>query len=108
MAPLAPRQGWRSKRSSGVMRISTLAKPAPSAMSVPERSGRNLPVNIDGMLGCVLTELGFTPVEMPGVAAISFMPGIVAHCVEEVTSPPTLRVADGLYTGEPTRHLNTI
>jgi citryl-CoA lyase len=72
------------------------------------RSGRDLPVNIDGMLGCVLTELGFAPVEMPGIAAISFMPGIVAHCVEEITSPPTLRVADGLYTGQPTRHVNAI
>jgi citryl-CoA lyase len=70
------------------------------------RTGRSLPVNIDGMLGCVLTELGFRPVEMPGIAAISFMPGVVAHCVEEVTAPPTLRVGYPTYTGRPKRHLN--
>ena len=69
------------------------------------RTGRSFPVNIDGMLGCVLAELGFHPFEMPGVAAISFMPGIIAHCVEEVLSPPTLRVADAAYTGQPQRSL---
>jgi citryl-CoA lyase len=70
------------------------------------RIGRNFPVNIDGMLGCVLSELGFHPMEMPGIAAMSFMPGIIAHSVEEVLAPPTLRVADGTYTGHRTRQLN--
>lgn len=69
------------------------------------RTGRSLPVNIDGMLGCVLSELGFRPLEMPGIAAISFMPGIIAHCVEEILAPPTLRVADGTFTGNEPRHL---
>jgi citrate synthase len=70
------------------------------------RIGRDFPVNIDGMLGCVLSELGFHPIEMPGVAAMSFMPGIIAHCVEEVLAPPTLRIADGAYTGPAARSLN--
>jgi citryl-CoA lyase len=70
------------------------------------RTGRDLPINIDGMLGCVLSELGFTPLEMPGIAAISFMPGIVAHSVEELVAPPTLRVADGAYTGRSLRRLD--
>ncbi|HEY1622853.1 MAG TPA: citrate/2-methylcitrate synthase [Streptosporangiaceae bacterium] len=67
---------------------------------------RKLPVNIDGMLGCVLSELGFRSVEMPGIAAISFLPGVIAHCVEEITSPPTLRIAEGEYVGPPPRHLD--
>jgi citrate synthase len=70
------------------------------------RIGRDLPVNIDGMLGCVLSELGFHPLEMPGIAALSFMPGIIAHCVEEILAPPTLRVAEGTYVGPPPRPLN--
>jgi citryl-CoA lyase len=70
------------------------------------RIGREFPINIDGMLGCVLSELGFRPLEMPGIAAISFMPGIIAHCVEELLSPPTLRVADGSYVGPAQRALN--
>jgi citryl-CoA lyase len=70
------------------------------------RIGRDFPVNIDGMLGCVLTELDFHPLEMPGIAAMSFMPGIIAHCVEELLAPPTLRVADGTYVGPQARALN--
>lgn len=70
------------------------------------RIGRSFPVNVDGMLGCVLSELGFRPLEMPGIAAISFMPGIIAHCVEEILAPPTLRIADGTYIGPHTRSLN--
>jgi citryl-CoA lyase len=69
-------------------------------------TNRSLPVNIDGMLGCVLRELGFNPLEMPGIAAISFMPGVVAHSVEEVTAPPTLRVGYPTYTGPNERHVN--
>jgi citrate synthase len=70
------------------------------------RIGRDFPVNIDGMLGCVLSELGFHPLEMPGIAAMSFMPGMIAHCVEEVLAPPTLRIADGTYTGQVARSLD--
>ena len=66
----------------------------------------SLPTNIDGMLGCVLTDLGFRPAEMPGIAALSFMPGIIAHCVEEATEPPRLRIEWGSYTGSPDRSLD--
>jgi citrate synthase len=63
------------------------------------KTGRQLPINIDGMLACVMTELGFAPLEMPGVAAISFMPGLIAHAVEEIDSGRKLRVVEGAYTG---------
>ena len=69
-----------------------------------ETSGKNFPINIDGMMGCVLTELGFQPKEMAGVAAISFMPGIIAHAVEE-TQKIKLRVVMGGYTGKEKREL---
>ncbi len=65
--------------------------------------GRSLPVNVDGMLGCVLHELGFAPMEMPGLAAISFLPGLIAHAMEEAAGPLSLRIADGEYTGVPAR-----
>jgi citryl-CoA lyase len=70
-----------------------------------EQSRRRLPVNIDGMLSCVMMELGFTPLEMPGIAAISFMPGIVAHAVEEINSGLKLRVVEGSYEGAPAREV---
>ncbi|MDY6880773.1 MAG: citryl-CoA lyase [Desulfatiglans sp.] len=69
-----------------------------------EMTGKNFPINIDGMMGCVLSELGFAPKEMAGVAALSFMPGMIAHAVEESESIK-LRVADCTYTGEPERKI---
>jgi citryl-CoA lyase len=68
-------------------------------------TGRNLPINIDGMLGCVLSELGFTPLVMPGIAAISFMPGLIAHAAEEIEQGLKLRVEEGTYTGPAPREL---
>ncbi|MBW1819250.1 MAG: citryl-CoA lyase [Deltaproteobacteria bacterium] len=65
---------------------------------------RQLPINIDGAMGCVLSELGFAPREMAGIAALSFMPGIIAHATEE-TESIKMRVAECKYTGAPERHI---
>lgn len=67
-------------------------------------TGKSLPINIDGMMGCVLSELGFAPKEMAGIAALSFMPGIIAHTIEE-SRTIKLRVAESKYTGVPERRL---
>ena len=69
-----------------------------------EMTGKDFPINIDGMMGCVLSELGFLPKEMAGVAALSFMPGMIAHAVEE-SETVKLRVAACEYTGVPERGL---
>ena len=65
---------------------------------------KNIPINIDGMMGTVLTELGFKPKEMAGIAAISFMPGLIAHTVEE-SELGGMKIALGDYTGVPERKL---
>lgn len=67
--------------------------------------GKGLPINIDGMMGCVLSELGFDPKEMAGVAALSFMPGIIAHSVEE-SRVNKMRAVNYTYTGPPERKLS--
>jgi citrate synthase len=72
-------------------------------------SGKALPINVDGMLACVLSDLGFTPLEMAGVAATAAMPGIVAHVIEEIESGVPLRIVpDELgsrYVGPAERHI---
>ncbi len=70
-----------------------------------KRTGKELPINIDGMMGCVLTEMGFDPKEMAGIAALSYMPGIIAHAVEETREMVRLRAVDGEYRGVPSRKL---
>ncbi len=69
-----------------------------------EMTGKEFPINIDGMMGCVLSQMGFSPKEMAGVAALSFMPGMIAHAVEESESIK-LRIAECEYTGVPERKL---
>lgn len=72
-------------------------------------TGKNLPINIDGMMACVLNEMGFDPLEMAGIAAISFMCGIIAHVVEEIKEGVPLRIIPENYGtpyfGPPKRHL---
>lgn len=78
--------------------------------SFVDQTGKHLPINIDGMLACVLADLGFTPLEMAGVAATAAMPGIVAQVIEEITSGVPLRIVpDALgstYTGPDERHID--
>jgi len=49
--------------------------------------------------------MGFEPKEMAGIGALSYMPGIIAHAVEETRERVRLRAADGEYTGKPRREL---
>jgi citrate synthase len=73
------------------------------------KTGKSLPINIDGMLACVLSELGFTPLEMAGIAATAAMPGIVAHVIEEIERGVPLRIVPdehgSHYVGPPERHI---
>lgn len=74
-----------------------------------EMTGKQLPINIDGMMAAVMTELGFDPLEMAGIGALSVLPGVIAHVVEEIREGVPLRVIpDALgstYIGEPERPL---
>jgi citrate synthase len=73
-----------------------------------ERTGKNLPINIDGMMGPILRELGFTATEMPGIAAVGVMPGIIAMVAEEIARGVPLRIVPdpvSRYDGPAERHL---
>lgn len=74
-----------------------------------ELTGKHLPINIDGMMAAVMTELGFDPLEMAGIGALAVLPGVIAHVVEEIREGVPLRVIPdalgSVYIGEPERHL---
>ncbi len=57
-----------------------------------KKTKKKLPINVDGMMACVLADMGFNPIEMAGVAAISFMPGIIAHVTEETLHGMPVRI----------------
>lgn len=67
---------------------------------------RALPLNVDGAMARVLTELGFRPVQMHAVSLISFLPGIAAHVIEEIEDGTPFRMLGAdreVYTGPPRR-----
>jgi citrate synthase len=70
---------------------------------------RPLPMNLAGAIACLLTELGFDPLEMSGIAVIGYLPALIAHTVEEIKEGVPLRIIpDSLgakYVGPEERHL---
>jgi citryl-CoA lyase len=46
----------------------------------------DLVLNDVGMLAAIMTQMGFTPPEMTGLALLSTVPGLVAHISEELQS----------------------
>ncbi|RME48657.1 MAG: citryl-CoA lyase [Chloroflexi bacterium] len=73
-----------------------------------EVTGRDLPLNVDGRMACIMTEMGFDPRQMTGIACLSFIPGIIADVFDEITEGRRLRtVPDPVfsYVGESRRSL---
>jgi citryl-CoA lyase len=95
----------RVLRTSGLWGTSARLYAAVHATFV-RATGKPLVINVDGMLGVALTELGFDPVEMGGIAALSMLPGIIANVVHELKAGVRIRtVEDMVYTGPRKRHL---
>lgn len=54
-------------------------------------SSKNLPLNIDGAMGAILSDMGFDPAMMKGIFITARVPGLVAHIYEEMTNDNGLR-----------------
>lgn len=59
-----------------------------------ERSGKTLPINVDGAIGAILADLGFPYEVMNGVFMIARVPGLVAHVGEEQARMKPMRRID--------------
>lgn len=72
------------------------------------RAGKDLPINVDGAMACLLCELGF-PAALGNVFfLIGRLPGLAAHAFEEVTTQKPMRRIDSTacrYDGPPERPL---
>lgn len=65
-------------------------------------------INVDGMLGAIMSEMGFRPMQMAAVALLAVLPGIMAHVIEEIEEGKPLRIVrdeDNDYLGHPERPL---
>lgn len=59
-----------------------------------KRTGKKLPLNIDGAQAALLLELGFDPKLAKGIFIIGRVPGLVAHVFEEQTQEKPYRRLD--------------
>jgi citrate synthase len=71
--------------------------------------GKRLPINVDGALAAILSQLGFPPEMMNGMFMIARTPGLIAHVFEEKTRMPPMRRIDPVahtYDGPQARKLD--
>ena len=68
----------------------------------PEVRGFSLPINVDGVIGAVVADLGLEPVAAKALFILGRVAGLTAHYFEEtLTQPPMRRVnfAQAKYRG---------
>ena len=56
------------------------------------RKGRHIPMNLAGALGALLADLGFDPLVIGGLGALSYSMALLAHISEEVREGVPLRI----------------
>lgn len=54
---------------------------------LPEALGRNLPININGVIPAILLDIGFPIEALKGVAILARTAGLIAHLQEEANRP---------------------
>jgi citrate synthase len=76
---------------------------------VAQRKGRRIPINLAGAIGALLADLGFDPLAIGGLGALSYGMALLAHIVEEIREGVPLRIIPrelgALYAGPGERHL---
>ncbi len=74
-----------------------------------QTKGRTIPINLAGALGAVLADLGFDPLVIGGLGALSYGMALLAHVTEEIRDGVPLRIIpDALgarYDGPDERHI---
>jgi len=71
-----------------------------------QKSGRKLPINVDGAIAAVISDMGFDWRMGKGFFMISRLPGLIAHAYEEKTTQRPMRRLGNTnyeYTGPPKR-----
>lgn len=66
----------------------------------------NIPINIDGCLACLGSDLGLSAQQTVAIALLAVLPGLMAHVIEEIEEGAPLRfITDGAYVGDDYRPL---
>jgi citryl-CoA lyase len=76
--------------------------------ALAEKTGKQLPINVDGAIAAVISDMGFDWRLGKGFFIISRMPGLLAHAYEEMTREKPMRKLGPLpfeYDGPPEREI---
>ncbi len=71
-----------------------------------EVRGLSLPINVDGVIGAVVADMGLNPKVAKALFIFGRIMGLAAHYFEEVTTQPPMRTiifGEGVYRGVPDR-----
>ncbi|MHA2203576.1 MAG: citrate/2-methylcitrate synthase [Candidatus Hodarchaeales archaeon] len=72
--------------------------------------GINLPINVDGVIGAIIADMGLDPTLAKAVFIYGRIAGLSAHYFEEIASQPQMRrinFSEAVYKGEKTRKIIT-
>jgi citryl-CoA lyase len=65
----------------------------------------DFPINVDGLIGAILAEMDYDPLEIQALMPLTMIPGLIAHVVEEIREGSPLRIVpDTTYIGVKERH----
>jgi succinyl-CoA synthetase alpha subunit len=96
---------WRLAEANGSAGACVaLSKVAEEALK--EVRGLSLPINVDGVIGAIVADMGFDPKLAKALFVFGRLMGLSAHFFEETsTQPPmrTIRFAEAVYGGVPDR-----
>jgi citrate synthase len=70
--------------------------------------GMNLPINVDGVIGAIVADMGLDPVMAKVFFIYGRIAGLSAHYFEEVASQPRMRqinFAEAIYKGKALRDI---
>lgn len=70
--------------------------------------GINLPINVDGVIGAIIADMGLDPTLAKAVFIYGRIAGLSAHYFEEIASQPQMRrinFSEAIYKGEKTRKI---
>lgn len=99
---------WRKAEQAGVAAECVAASKAVTEVFSRIR-GLTLPINVDGVIGAIVADLGLEPVIAKAVFIFGRIAGLSAHYFEEIAAFPEMRqinFAQATYKGHPLRHID--
>jgi succinyl-CoA synthetase alpha subunit len=98
---------WKLSEAAGVASKNVAVSKIVSK-AFKEVRGMELPINVDGVIGAIVADMGLNPIIAKALFIWGRVAGLSAHYFEEILSQPEMRpinFAEAVYKGKPARDL---